>query len=37
MTSKDETKVQVDVGGVGTKEGIELGWSHGCGLNELDV
>jgi hypothetical protein len=29
-------QVQVDVGGVGTRKGIESGWSKGFGLDELD-
>jgi len=29
--------VQVDASEVGGKEGIELGWSQGFGLDELDV
>ncbi len=36
-TSNDETHVQVDVGGVGAREGIALGWSQGFGFNELNV
>ncbi len=29
-------QVQADVGGVGTRKGIELGWSQGFGLDESD-
>jgi len=36
-TSNYETHVQANVGGVGTREGIELGWSQGFRLDELDV
>jgi hypothetical protein len=36
-TFKDETQVHVSVSGVGTREGIELGWSWGFRLDELDV
>ncbi len=36
-TSKDETQVEVYVGEMGTREGIELGWSWGFGLDELGV
>jgi hypothetical protein len=36
-TSNDETHVQANVGGVGTREGIELKWSQGFKLDELDV
>jgi hypothetical protein len=35
--SNVETHVQVDVGGVRVKEGIEPRWSQGFGLDELDV
>ncbi len=35
--SNVETHVQVDVGGVGVRERIELRWSQGFGLDELDV
>jgi hypothetical protein len=34
-TSKNETQVHVDVGGVGTRENIESWWSWGFGLDEL--
>jgi len=34
-TSKNETQVQAYACKVGTREGIELGWSRGFGLNEL--
>ncbi len=37
MTCNDETQVQADVGGVGTREGIRLKWSQGFKLDELDV
>jgi hypothetical protein len=36
-TSNVETHVQSHVSGVGVKEGIELGWSQGFELDELDV
>jgi hypothetical protein len=32
-----ETQVQVDAYGVGVREGIELGWSQGLRLDELDI
>ncbi len=32
-----QTQAQVGVSGVGTREGIELGWSQGFRLDELDV
>ncbi len=32
-----ETHVQINVGRVGVREGIELGWSQGFRLDELDV
>jgi hypothetical protein len=35
--SNGETQVQADENKVGRKEGIELGWSKGFGLDELDV
>jgi hypothetical protein len=34
---KDETQVEVDASGVGTREAIELGWSWGFRLDELSV
>jgi len=36
-TSNDETHVQANAGGVGTREGIEPKLSQGFGLDELDV
>jgi hypothetical protein len=36
-TFNAETQVQINVGGVGTREGVELGWSQAFGLDELDV
>jgi hypothetical protein len=36
-TSNVKTQVQIDVDGVGVKEGIRLGWSQGFGLDELNV
>jgi hypothetical protein len=36
-TSNVETQAQVYVSGVGIREGISLKWSHGFGLDELDV
>jgi hypothetical protein len=33
--SKEETSIKVNVIEVGTKEGIELGWSWGFELNEV--
>jgi len=36
-TSNDKTQVQVDADEVGIREGIELRWSQGFGLNELDA
>jgi hypothetical protein len=33
---KMKPQVQADVGGVGTRKGIELGWSQGFGLDESD-
>ncbi len=34
---KDKTQVQVNVNEVGTREGIELGWLWGFGLDELSA
>jgi hypothetical protein len=34
-TSNVEMHVQVDVGGVGVRESIELGWSQRFGLDKL--
>jgi hypothetical protein len=36
-TYNDKTQIHVDVGGVGAKEGSELGWSQWFQLNELNV
>jgi hypothetical protein len=36
-TSNDETQVQANGNGVGIREGMELRWSLGFGLDELDV
>jgi hypothetical protein len=37
MTANVETQIQVDVGGVGVREGIKLRWSQGFGLDKLNV
>jgi hypothetical protein len=36
-TSKEKTQIQTNVSKVGTREGIELGWLWGFGLNEFGV
>ncbi len=36
-TSNVKAQAQANVGMVGAKEGIELGWSQGFRLDELDV